>query len=527
MNHRPQTTATASFDALGLSQATRAAITDLGYETPSPVQAAAIPQVLSGRDVMAAAQTGTGKRAAFLLPTLDRLGHARHGQGPLMLVVTPTRELAQQIDAAAAIVCRHTGHSRCVLVGGVSYDPQRAALRRGCDVLVATPGRLIDLIDQGDASLSQVEVLVLDEADRMLDMGFLPSMRTIVARCPHERQTLLFSATLSDDVLAHTSSLVHDPARVEIAPKGTAAETVEQYVLPVSAQAKSRLLPALLKREGTERVIVFCRGKHRADGLCRRLRKEGISCAPIHGNRSQNQRERALRGFRAGEVDVLVATDVLARGIDIPDVSYVVNFDVPGDAEDYIHRIGRTGRAGETGWALTLVTEDDYLDLRDAEQLMGTAIPLFLRGEGLETGGPDRLSFFDANRNPAERLPGKRARKRMAEERERRRGGTQGEAARQTMPTRSHGRVSDGRRQPQATASADDTKPGRGRTRTTDERPRRDGTTASRGRRGTAKGSAPRHANHGGAAYGPGARPQASKRPQSRRHPGDRGGGRR
>lgn len=403
------------FKSLHLSQNVLKAVEDLGYQSPSPVQAQAIPAVLSGCDVMAAAQTGTGKTAAFLLPSLDRLGHARRGQGPLMLVVTPTRELAQQIDEVSSVICRHTGHHAVVLVGGVGYEPQKKALKKGCDLLVATPGRLIDLLNQGFADLSQVQTLVLDEADRMLDMGFIRDIRRIVKETPSSRQTLLFSATLSDDVLSNTRELVHDPARIEIAPKGTVAETVDQYVLPLEASEKNAVLPRLLKLEGSERVIVFCRGKHRADGLCRKLRKAGITCAPIHGNRSQNQRQHSLERFRQGEVDVLVATDVLARGIDIPDVSYVVNFDVPGEAEDYIHRIGRTGRAGESGWAITFVTEDDYLDLRDAEKLMGKVIPTYTRGQelGLEGGTP----WFKEGRNPKEKLPNKKARKKMAQQR--------------------------------------------------------------------------------------------------------------
>ena len=415
------------FGGLGLSKRALAAVEELGYDEPTPVQSLAIPQVIAGKDVMAAAQTGTGKTAAFLLPTLDGLGHAGKGEGPLMLVVTPTRELAQQIEDAAELICRHTGHRTVVLVGGVGYEPQRQALRRGCDLLVATPGRLQDLMNQHEADLSSVRVLVLDEADRMLDMGFLPDMRRIVAATPSQRQTLLFSATLDDDVLSNTKSLVRRPVRVEVARKGTAAETVDQYVLPVSPEAKSAVLAELLRREGSRRVIVFCRGKHRADGICRKLRKAGVLCAPIHGNRSQNQRERALANFRDGQVDVLVATDVLARGIDIPDVSYVVNFDVPSDAEDYIHRIGRTGRAGESGWALSFVTEDDYLDLRDAEGLMGRVIPPFPRAEGLDLGrDPVRM---DPGRDPHEKLPGKKARKKMADARRARKAAAEGPAA--------------------------------------------------------------------------------------------------
>ena len=402
------------FDQLGLSEKVLAAVAEMGYEEPSPVQRGAIPAVLEGRDVMAAAQTGTGKTAAFLLPTLDRLGHAVKGQGVLMLVVTPTRELAQQIEACARVICKQTGHRCAVVVGGVGYEPQKAALARGCDVLIATPGRLIDLIDQGAANLSDVSVLVLDEADRMLDMGFAPAMRRIVSKTPATRQTLLFSATLGDDVLSTTKELVKDPIRVEIAHKGTAAQTIDQYVLGVAEKEKVRILTDVLKREGSKRVIVFCRGKYRADMVCRKLNKAGITAAAIHGNRTQGQRETALRRFANGEADVLVATDVLARGIDIAEVSYVVNLDVPSDAEDYIHRIGRTGRAGQFGWALTFVAEAEYFDLRDIEALMGKLVPDFPRAEGIDCGA--NAFVPDPNRKPTDKLPSKKARKKMLEQ---------------------------------------------------------------------------------------------------------------
>ncbi len=401
-----------AFRNLGLSELTLAAVRDMGYTEPTPVQAAAIPCVLSGRDVLAAAQTGTGKTAAFLLPALSNLRHAGKGKGPLMLVLTPTRELAQQIEEVANAITARTRHTTAVIVGGLSYEPQKAALQRGCDLLVATPGRLIDLINQGACDLSRVEVLVLDEADRMLDMGFLPDMRRIISHTPDSRQTLLFSATLDEHVLEHTGNMVHDPARVQIAPKGTAADTVEQYVLGVSTEAKFSVLQQILEREGAERVIVFTNGKHRADFICRKLHKQRIKCAPIHGNRNQNQRARALRDFDKDRVQVLVATDVLARGIDVDNVSYVINYDVPkDDPESYIHRIGRTGRAGEKGWALTFVTDDDYLGLRDVEQLMDRVIPDFPRTDGLDLGqSPCQM---DPNRDPREKLPTKKQRKRM------------------------------------------------------------------------------------------------------------------
>ncbi len=417
----------ARFEDLGLSSTVLAAVRDLGYTAPTPVQAAAIPEVLAGRDLLAAAQTGTGKTAAFLLPTLDRLDHvlpegdagssrrsrsrARKdaaGRGPFMLIITPTRELAQQIDEVATKIARRTRHTAVTVVGGLSYNPQISALKRGCDVLVATPGRLVDLIDQGAADLSEVRVLVLDEADRMLDMGFLPAVRKIVDRTPAERQTLLFSATLDEAAVGSITDLVRDPARVEIAPATSTADTVDQFVLPVSLEAKNALLAEVLKREGASRVIVFTRTKHRADACCRRLNRAGIKAQPIHGNRSQAQRERALEAFRTGACDVLVATDVLARGIDITDVRYVVNFDVPEEPTDYIHRIGRTGRAGELGWALTFVTENDVDEFFAIEALMGKTAAIF-DAHGLVAG--EKPPAVDPGRVPEVR-PAKKKTKR-------------------------------------------------------------------------------------------------------------------
>ncbi len=391
-----------AFEKLGLSETMLKAVHDLGYSDPTPVQEQAIPEVLAGRDLLAAAQTGTGKTAAFLLPAMDGLAPVPAGGGPRMLVVTPTRELAQQIDDACRTIARRTKHRTLTVVGGLSYNPQKAALKRGVDVLVATPGRLVDLINQGAVHLDQVEVLVLDEADRMLDMGFLPDMRKIVERVPAERQTLLFSATLDEKAIGSITDLVTDPARVEIVPEHTAAETVDQYVLPVATDAKNGVLTAVLKREGASHVIVFCRTKRRADTCCRRLERAGISCAPIHGDRSQAARMHSLRDFRDGKVDVIVATDVLARGIDVSDVRYVINFDVPVESVDYIHRIGRTGRAGEKGWALTIVTGQDVGEFYQIEGLMGQTAELF-DAEGLECGhGPE----IDPNRKPGARAAG-------------------------------------------------------------------------------------------------------------------------
>ena len=411
---------TVTFADLGLSEPVLEAVADMGYERPTPVQAASIPEVLAGRDLLAAAQTGTGKTAAFLLPTMDRLPRVKRtrgnklqqGSGPRMLVITPTRELAQQIDDVCSKVAARTGHVAVTVVGGVSYNPQKSALRRGCDILVATPGRLEDLVNQGACMLDEVQVLVLDEADRMLDMGFLPTVRRIVSQTPADRQTLLFSATLDESAVGSITDLVRDPARVEIAPATSTAETVDQYVLPVSLEAKNNLLAQLLGEFGPQHVIVFARTKRRADTVCRRLSRAGISAAAIHGDRSQAQRERALRDFRSGKCDVLVATDVLARGIDISEVSYVVNFDVPEEPVDYIHRIGRTGRAGEEGWSVTFVTEQDVEEFYDIEALMGKTADLFAAEdlEGLDLGASP--VHVDPDRVPRDHVPGKKEKKR-------------------------------------------------------------------------------------------------------------------
>ena len=425
--------ATVRFADLGLSDAVMQAVVDMGYETPTPVQAASIPEVLAGRDILAAAQTGTGKTAAFLLPTMSKLGHvvppakkgdrgrrrrnAARGRGPLMLVITPTRELAQQIDEVCTTVAKRTGHTAVTVVGGLSYGPQKQALARGCDILVATPGRLVDLIEQGAANLDEVGVLVLDEADRMLDMGFLPQVRTIVSKCREERQTLLFSATLDEERVGAIADLVHEPARVEIAPVTSTADTVDQYVVPVSLDEKNGLLAEVLKKEGPERVIVFVRTKRRADTCVRRLARSGFKCEAIHGDRSQGQRQRALAAFRDGRVQVLVATDVLARGIDVSDVRYVINFDVPEEPTDYIHRIGRTGRAGEEGWSLTFVTKADIAEFFDIEALMGKTADMY-DATGL-TLGTD-LPRINPDRVPADHAATKNERKRRKQKEKRR-----------------------------------------------------------------------------------------------------------
>jgi len=366
---------TKEFNELGLSDKALAAVEALGYSEPTPVQQQAIPSIIEGRDLIAAAKTGTGKTAAFSLPSLDKLEHARHGQGPLMLVVTPTRELAMQIEEVCRTIAKQTHHHVACIVGGVSYDPQISALDKGTDVLIATPGRLIDLMDRGTARLGQVSTLVLDEADRMLDMGFLPDMRRIVAACPKQRQTLLFSATIDKGIKSNMAHLLNDPVFVEIAHKGETADTVEQYIVAVDHRAKNDLLISLLHEKGGTRIIVFARTRYRVDTCCRKLRRAGFSAEAIHSDRSQNQRKRALDAFASGKCDILVATDVLARGIDVSDVNYVVNLDLPTQAEDYVHRIGRTGRAGESGFAVSFVSPETQSELREIEKLIGKSIP--------------------------------------------------------------------------------------------------------------------------------------------------------
>lgn len=393
-----------TFAELGLSDAALAAVDNLGYTEPTPVQAQAIPLVLEGRDIIAAAKTGTGKTAAFSLPSLDRLARADRKKAPAMLVITPTRELAMQIQEVCQVIAKARGLRVANVVGGVKIDPQIDRLARGVDVLIATPGRLIDLMNQKAVDLSQVQVLVLDEADRMLDMGFLPSVRRIVEATPATRQTLLFSATIDKGVLDQVDAMLNDPAIVQIAAKGETADTVEQYIARVPHALKPDLLAALLKERGSRRVIVFARTRHRADAACRKLKRAGYHAEAIHSDRSQNQRKRALDNFASGTTDILVATDVLARGIDVDEVSYVVNYDVPTQAEDYVHRIGRTGRAGAEGFAVTFVCPENKDEIAAIQKLIKRDIPeIEVAGFNLEEAAEaaaERATRANARRDP-------------------------------------------------------------------------------------------------------------------------------
>jgi ATP-dependent RNA helicase RhlE len=362
-----------SFETLGLSSPLLRGLAAEGYSVPTPIQAQAIPHVLAGRDLFGCAQTGTGKTAAFALPLLERMLAApkpRASRGCRVLVLAPTRELAGQIHESFRAYGRHTGLASAVVYGGVGLRPQAESLRRGADVVVATPGRLLDLVGQRLVDLRAVEFLVLDEADRMLDMGFIHDVRRIVSLVPRDRQTLLFSATLPDEVRHLAESMLRDPLEVKTARQATPAETVAQSVLHVPKAGKRTALVSLLRDGAMDRVIVFTRTKHGADKLQRDLAKAGIDAAAIHGNKSQSQRERALAAFKAPRPPVLIATDIAARGIDVDGISHVVNFELPHEPETYVHRIGRTGRAGRTGEAVSFCDPEERLRLRAIERLL-------------------------------------------------------------------------------------------------------------------------------------------------------------
>ena len=366
-----------SFETLGLSQPVLRALAQKNYSQATPIQMQAIPTLLKGRDLLGIAQTGTGKTAAFMLPSIDRLTAATRIPRPRacrMLVLAPTRELASQIAESASAYSRFARLSVTTAVGGVPIGKQKRALERGVDVLVATPGRLIDLVEQGYLSLREVEILVLDEADQMLDLGFIHALRQIVKWLPQQRQTLFFSATMPKAIKELADKFLTDPAEVRVAPAATTAERVDQFVSFVQQSEKQALLTIMLRagfseRGNMERVLIFTRTKHGADRVVKLLGGNGIAAAAIHGNKSQPQREKALAAFRSGEIRILVATDIAARGIDVSGVSHVINFELPNVAEQYVHRIGRTARAGAAGVAIAYCAEDERAYLRDIEKL--------------------------------------------------------------------------------------------------------------------------------------------------------------
>jgi ATP-dependent RNA helicase RhlE len=366
-----------SFADLGLSPELLRAVSEKGYGTPTPIQSQAIPAVLAGRDVLAGAQTGTGKTAAFVLPILQKLGRASAGRpAPRALVLTPTRELAAQVAESVRTYGKHAGLRIAVVFGGVGINPQIDALEAGCDVLVATPGRLLDLHEQRALDLRSVQHFVLDEADRMLDMGFIHQIRRVIKLLPAVRQNLMFSATYSEDIRQLASRFLRNPVSVEVATRNATADRVEQHVYRVSKEHKRHLLAHLIDDGGWHQVLVFTRTKHGANRLTQQLEGNGIRAAAIHGNKSQAQRVRALADFKANKVTALVATEVAARGLDIKELPHVVNYELPNVPEDYVHRIGRTARAGGTGSAVSLVSPDEAPLLKDIERLLRRSLPV-------------------------------------------------------------------------------------------------------------------------------------------------------
>jgi len=366
------------FDSFNLCPELLRAAHDLGYTTPTPIQQQAIPVVASGRDLLAAAQTGTGKTAAFALPLLQRLHMAlpapRGQRAPRALILVPTRELAAQVYESFCDLGRHVAQRSTVIFGGVSPRPQLAALNQGVDLIIATPGRLLDHLQAGAVDLSHIEVLVLDEGDRMLDMGFIRAIRRIIAALPRARQSLLFSATFSDEIRSLAKTLLRDPATIDVAPRNAPAELVDHRVYHVEMAEKHPLLRKLLLEGDIRQSLVFTRTKHGANRLAERLERDGVSVAAIHGNKSQGARTRALEDFKQGRIQVLVATDIAARGLDITELPHVVNFELPHVPEDYVHRIGRTGRAGSEGQAVSLVSREERDRLRAIEKLLGRRI---------------------------------------------------------------------------------------------------------------------------------------------------------
>ncbi|ALJ06345.1 ATP-dependent RNA helicase RhlE [Pseudalgibacter alginicilyticus] len=395
-----------SFQSLGLSEALLKAISKKGYTTPSPIQQKAIPPVLNGHDVLASAQTGTGKTAGFTLPLLHILSeNPKEKYRPIRaLILTPTRELAAQVYANVKEYSEFLNLRSAVIFGGVNQKPQAATIRQGIDVLVATPGRLIDLQNQGLLSLKRVEIFVLDEADRMLDMGFLRDIERVIKSMPEKRQNLMFSATFSKDIKKLAHGILNKPIQVEATPENTTVDAITQKVYRVAKSLKTNLIIKLIADGNWKQVLVFTRTKHGANKLCEKMGKAGITAAAIHGNKSQGARTKALAGFKNGSVRVLVATDIAARGLDIPLLPHVINFEIPNIPEDYVHRIGRTGRAGANGVALSLVSADETTFLRDIEKLIEIKLSVEIM-EGFEpdpnaSTAPIKQGQGRQNRNP-------------------------------------------------------------------------------------------------------------------------------
>jgi ATP-dependent RNA helicase RhlE len=456
-----------SFESLGLLPELLRAVADKGYTEPTPIQSQAIPIVLSGRDLLGAAQTGTGKTAGFTLPLLQRLAPmATKSFSPALhpvrcLILTPTRELAIQVHESVKAYGKHIPLRSFVVYGGVNINPQIEEMKRGVEILVATPGRLLDLIGQKAVNLGKVQILVLDEGDRMLDMGFIPDIKRIIALIPATRQTLLFSATFSDEIRKLAQQFQKDPAKVEVARRNEPIALVTQYVYQIDSNRKRELLSHLVKKNNWEQVLVFTKTKHGANRLATQLQKDGINADAIHGNKSQNARIRALEDFKEGKVKVLVATDIAARGLDIEDLPHVVNFDLPHVPEDYVHRIGRTGRAGQTGEALSLVGSEDRPLLSAIERLINRKIDV-RHVDGFEGGRTSSTQPVEARGESRERGQGRRPSPQPASQEKR------------SKPA-GQGRGGDGRGKPRGEGRGGEARPprgGRGESRREERGPR-------------------------------------------------------
>jgi superfamily II DNA/RNA helicase len=404
-----------TFDELGLGPKLLSAIKDAGYDTPTPIQAGAIPVALTGRDVLGIAQTGTGKTASFTLPMIERLSRGRaRARMPRSLILAPTRELAAQVAENFETYAKNQKLNMALLIGGVAFDPQKRILDKGADVLIATPGRLLDHFERGGLLLTGVEILVIDEADRMLDMGFIPDIERILKLLPPRRQTLFFSATMPDEIVRLVNTFMKDPERIEVSRPATTATTIRQFIVRVgdkTPKSKREALRDAINRDGVKNGIVFCNRKRDVDIVARSLQRHGFSAAPIHGDLPQSERTATLANFKSGQVRLLVASDVAARGLDIPAVSHVFNFDVPRNADDYVHRIGRTGRAGREGEAVTLVTSEDRLSLEKVVKLIGKEPDVLPVGGGAATPAPSQSPSVD---EPEEAPAPKRSRRSRA-----------------------------------------------------------------------------------------------------------------
>jgi len=404
-----------TFDELGLGPKLLSAIKDAGYDTPTPIQAGAIPVALTGRDVLGIAQTGTGKTASFTLPMIERLSRGRaRARMPRSLILAPTRELAAQVAENFETYAKNQKLNMALLIGGVAFDPQKRILDKGADVLIATPGRLLDHFERGGLLLTGVEILVIDEADRMLDMGFIPDIERILKLLPPRRQTLFFSATMPDEIVRLVNTFMNDPERIEVSRPATTATTIRQFIVRVgdkTPKSKREALRDAINRDGVKNGIVFCNRKRDVDIVARSLQRHGFSAAPIHGDLPQSERTATLANFKSGQVRLLVASDVAARGLDIPAVSHVFNFDVPRNADDYVHRIGRTGRAGREGEAVTLVTSEDRLSLEKVVKLIGKEPDVLPVGGGAAAPAPSPSPSVD---EPEEAPAPKRSRRSRA-----------------------------------------------------------------------------------------------------------------